>query len=645
MKFLTKIITLGFIFFFFGANAQFSEKFSDVLIRNIEINRTNPEYTVWIFFTDKGSDLKAKIKFSENNLSKKSIQRRQKLIKTGPVADYYDIPVKESYVEQLIPHINKLRHQSRWLNAISAEVSRENLEQIAGFSFVKKIDIVRKGKYDKKDITKNRVISENFIKSTMYDFNYGSSLTQLEQINVPPVHDLGYSGNGVIICVLDAGFNNLEHQAFTSMDIADQWDFVNNDGNVDDEGDMGSGSHGTMTLSTIGGFYEGQLIGPAFGATYLLAKTENTDSETQVEEDNWVAGAEWADALGVDITSTSLGYIDFDDGTGYSPAELDGNTAIITIAADIAAGKGILVVNSAGNEGGGTTTIGAPADGDSVLAVGAVYSDGSRTFFSSVGPTGDGRIKPEVMAMGSDVYVADTYGNYYTTASGTSFSCPLTAGAAALLWEMVPNASNMDIFEALKMTANNADAPNNQYGWGIIDIYAAYEYLAQIYSYSVTFNVTDGTNTIENANVNFLSQDKLTNASGQAVFSNLASGNDIQYTVTKAGYVDYQGTLSIVDQNVTENVILSLTDIEEVISENNILLSPNPEDNFIKIHSINKNNKINEVFIYNISGQVQRYITDMTNSEINISNLIPGIYICKIIGTKQTSVSKFIISR
>ena len=480
----------------------------------------------------------------------------------------------------------------------------------------------------------------------MYDFNYGSSLTQLEQINVPVVHDLGYSGNGVIICVLDAGFNNLEHQAFTSMNIANQWDFVNNDGNVDDEGDMGSGSHGTMTLSTIGGFYEGQLIGPAFGATYLLAKTENTDSETQVEEDNWVAGAEWADALGVDITSTSLGYIDFDDGTGYSPAELDGNTAIITIAADIAAGKGILVVNSAGNGGGGTTTIGAPADGDSVLAIGAVYSDGSRTFFSSVGPTGDGRIKPEVMAMGSDVYVADTYGNYYTTASGTSFSCPLTAGAAALLWEMVPNASNMDIFEALKMTANNADAPNNYYGWGIIDIYAAYEYLAQIYSYSVTFNVTDGTNPIENANVNFLSQDKLTNASGQAVFSNLASGNDIQYTVTKAGYDDYSETLSIVEQDITEDVILSfITDIDNLISENNTLLSPNPADNFIKIHSINKNDKINEVFIYNISGQVQRYITDMTNSEINISNLIPGIYICKIIGTKQTSVSKFIISR
>jgi hypothetical protein len=375
-----------------------------------------------------------------------------------------------------LPYITKLRHLSKWLNAVSCEVNKSELSVIADLSFVKKIDIVRKGKniYEIADKPSILEIKSN----SKYTLNYGASLTQLEQINVPFVHDLGYSGAGITICVLDAGFNNLEHQTFSSINIIDQWDFVNDDDNVDDENDMGSGDHGTMTLSTIGGFYEGQLIGPAFGANYLLAKTENTESETQVEEDNWVAGAEWAEALGADITSTSLGYITFDDGSGYSPSELDGNTAVITIAADIAASLGMLVVNSAGNEGSGVTTIGAPADGDSVLAVGAVYGDDSRVSFSSMGPTGDGRIKPEVMAMGSDVYVADPYGNYYTSASGTSFSCPLTAGAAALLWQMVPGASNMEIFEALKMSANNASNPNNEYGWGIIDIYAAYQYLA-----------------------------------------------------------------------------------------------------------------------------------------------------------------------
>jgi len=296
---------------------------------------------------------------------------------------------------------------------------------------------------------------------------------------------------------MDAGFNNLEHQVFANMisenRILGTWDFVNNDTIVDDQGDMGTGNHGTMTLSTIGGFYEGQLIGPAYGAKYILTKTENTDSETTVEEDNWVAAMEWAENnWGPDITSTSLGYIDFDDGSGYDASELDGNTATITIGADIAASLGILVVNSAGNEGSGTTTIGAPADGDSVLAVGAVYADGNRVSFSSVGPTGDGRIKPEVMAQGSGVTVASPYSSDgYTTESGTSFSCPLTAGASAVLMQMVPSASNMDIFEALKMTANNHETPNNEYGWGIIDIMAAYQYFVPDIIHNQLFDTED----------------------------------------------------------------------------------------------------------------------------------------------------------
>jgi serine protease AprX len=455
--------------------AQTDTKISPAL--NSAINSDIQTHTVWIFFSDKGGDLQNKLVHAENLLSEKNILRRKKLISSSSIVDFYDIPVEEAYINTIRPYIKKIRHSSKWLNAVSAEVDKTQLEKISQFSFVKKIDIVRKAKTSKYTNNYSQDLHFDAAHAT-YNLDYGASLTQLEQINVPMVHDLGYSGNGITICVLDAGFNYLEHQSFSSINIIDAYDFVNDDDNVDDEGDMGTGSHGTKTLSTIGGFYEGELIGPAYGADYILAKTENTDSETQIEEDNWVAAVEWAELLGVDITSTSLGYIDFDDGTGYSASELDGNTAIITIAGDIAASKGILVVNSAGNEGYGTTTIGAPADGDSVLAVGAVYSDGSRTSFSSCGPSGDGRIKPEVMAMGSGVVVASSVGQYYTTASGTSFSCPLTAGAAALLWEMVPSASNMDIFEALKMTANNADNPNNQYGWGIIDVYAAYEYLA-----------------------------------------------------------------------------------------------------------------------------------------------------------------------
>jgi len=469
---------LFLLLFLISTTLLFSQenKNTNYLNKQLVKKGADKSYTVWIFFKDKGENIKSKLNQAKADLTQASIKRRKKLFKNEDYVTYYDIPVATSYTSQLTPYLTKIRHQSKWLNAISAKVKGNQLKKIASFDFVKKIDIVRTRSYAKPQ--EHISGKDEQIKGTAYTLNYGASLTQLEQINVPFVHDLGYTGNGVIICVLDAGFNNLGHQVFDSMNIIDAYDFVNDDSNVDDEADMGNGDHGTMTLSTIGGFYEGELIGPAYGASYLLAKTENTESETQVEEDNWVAGAEWAEALGAEITSTSLGYIDFDDGSGYDASELDGNTATITIAADAMAALGVLVVNSAGNSGSGVTTIGAPADGNEVLAVGAVTSSGTRTSFSSVGPTGDGRIKPEVMAMGSGVVVASPSGNSYTTASGTSFSCPLTAGAAALLWEMVPAASNMEIFEALKMTADNANTPNNEYGWGIIDIYAAYAYLA-----------------------------------------------------------------------------------------------------------------------------------------------------------------------
>ena len=473
------IFTLFFLLITVMSFAQKSSKISNLLKEKIEVKGSEETFTVWIIFKDKGVDLDQKMDEARASLNKKTVERRKKSMKEKSLVTFLDIPVNKTYINQITPLITKLRHQSKWLNAISAKVKGKQLDQIANFSFVKKIDVVRTRTYAKSDNAKHESVSITN-KGTDYTLNYGASLTQVEQINVPIVHDMGYSGEGIIICVLDAGFNNLEHQAFSSMDILDSYDFVNDDDNVDDEGDMGYGGHGTNTLSTIGGFYEGKLIGPAYGASYLLAKTENTDSETQVEEDNWVAGAEWAEGLGAQITSTSLGYISFDDGSSYDASELDGNTAVITIAADAMAALGVLVVNSAGNSGPGPTTIGAPADGNEVLAIGAVESSGVKSYFSSMGPTGDGRIKPDVMAMGSNVFVADASGNAYTYTSGTSFSCPLTAGVAGLIWGMVPSATNMQVFEALKMSADNAENPNNSYGWGIIDAYAAYTYLTAL---------------------------------------------------------------------------------------------------------------------------------------------------------------------
>jgi subtilisin family serine protease len=289
--------------------------------------------------------------------------------------------------------------------------------------------------------------------------------------------------------MMDAGFDLLAHQAFSSMNIIATWDFVNGDPDVENGSDMGDGSHGTATLSIIGGFFEGQLIGPAYDADFILAKTENTDSETPIEEDNWIAALEWADSIGVDITSTSLGYLDFDPPfPSYTWQDMDGNTARITIGADLAVGLGIFVVNSAGNGGlvsPPENTLGAPADGDSVLAAGSVNSSGSRSSFSSVGPTFDGRIKPDLMAMGSSTYHAcnSSSGCYSGFGGGTSYSCPLIAGASALILEADPSLTPMELMTVLKTYSSRSSNPDNLMGWGIINTYTSVQ--------SVVTNVDD----------------------------------------------------------------------------------------------------------------------------------------------------------
>jgi subtilisin family serine protease len=225
------------------------------------------------------------------------------------------------------------------------------------------------------------------------------------------------------------------------------------------------------------------LIGPAFGASFILARTENDSSETPIEEDNWVAAIEWADSIGVDVTSTSLGYLDYGPPyTSWTWQNMDGNTTLITRAADMAVAKGIVVVNSAGNNGFNPSrnTLNAPADGDSVIAVGAVSSNGTRASFSSVGPTTSipPRIKPDVMAQGTAVRCAsatDTVEYIYN--QGTSLACPLVAGVVALMLHAKPNATPMQIADALRSTASQPSTPDNQMGWGIINAAGAISYI------------------------------------------------------------------------------------------------------------------------------------------------------------------------
>jgi subtilisin family serine protease len=308
------------------------------------------------------------------------------------------------------------------------------------------------------------------------------SVAQIQQIHVDVLHDKGYHGEGIVIALLDTGFD-LSHEAFRNIRVLAQYDFVNDDDETSDnppEDDIGQDDHGTEVLSIIAGDSPGNLMGVAYNAQYLLGKTEKVSHkgvffENEVEEDWWVAGLEWAELNGADVVTSSLGYSDW-----YSYSDMDGATAKTTIAADIAVQKGVTVVASAGNEGKSRDWpyISAPADGRDVIAVGAVDSRGELASFSSIGPTYDGRIKPDLVAMGDDTYVIDPNStDAYRRADGTSMATPLIAGAVALLLQALPDIDEPKaLAKLLKYTATHAHYPDNRYGWGIVDAAAALRY-------------------------------------------------------------------------------------------------------------------------------------------------------------------------
>jgi serine protease AprX len=486
---MNKLVLILIVFSSIGVFGQNAEgKITDKLQITMQSTSTDEEILTWVFFTDKGENLENYFSNPTSVVSGKSLKRRAKVLDKNSLISETDLPVNENYINLIQQSGFKVKQKSRWFNGVSGYVTKQMINHISNYSFIRELDVVRKFKnsyeedeFDEQKSGDNQ--NEMLSKPDQYLYNYGPSQTQLDLISVPQVHDLGYTGEGVTICMMDAGFDRwTTHQVFSSMNVIATWDFVNDDPDVENGSDLGNGSHGTSTLSLIGGFYEGQLIGPAFGAEYILAKTENTESETPIEEDNWIAAMEWADSIGVEITSTSLGYLDFDPPfPSYTWEDMDGNTALITIGADIAAGLGIFVVNSAGNSGFNSmhNTLGAPADGDSVVAIGSVTSSGTRSSFSSVGPTVDGRIKPDLMAQGSSNQVACNWSNscYSQFGSGTSWACPMVAGAAALILEADPSLTPMQLLDLLRSTSSQSSNPDNLMGWGIIDTYAAIQSL------------------------------------------------------------------------------------------------------------------------------------------------------------------------
>jgi len=436
------------------------------------------QYHAWVYFTDKIGSI-------QTDISERTWERRQKN-NIGKNELWFDLEISNHYIDKIKELNVNIRRQSRWLNAVSIESDINNLNTILNYDFVKKIEPVlgfsKNSTIDQ--INSNTVLSLS--NRNGREFDYGDSFTQIEQINCHTAHDAGYFGQGVRILFLDTGYM-LSHLAFDALNLIAQYDFINDDNNTENEVEDNDHSqqeqHGTGMLSIVAGYYPGELIGPAFQSEYLLAKTEDVRSETQVEEDNYVAALEWGESLGADISSSSLGYLDW-----YSYCNMDGNTAVTTVAIDIASGLGMLCITSAGNWASTppedpcqppiTHYISAPADADSVIAVGAVNSEGIIGSFSSRGPTYDGRIKPEVCAMGIGVVGArpGTENNFITVYSGTSASSPLICGAAAIIMSAKPSWTSMQVREAMMMTASKNENPDNTYGYGIVDIMAAIQY-------------------------------------------------------------------------------------------------------------------------------------------------------------------------
>lgn len=436
----------------------------------------------WIFLKDKGYADNQKYILTETvkqKFSQRALSRRAKVLPKDDLIDGDDFPLFQPYLDNLNLLGIKSIVQSRWLNAISAKLPIDKISRIEKLGFVSKIIPVSQYK---REFPQQPTV-DFLAKPQTYTFDYGPSLDQNEIMHVPEVHDLGLDGSGVIVGMLDTGYEYKLHEAFSRLNILAEYDFINDDSTTQNEPDdndiTNQHNHGTNTLSVLGGFKQGQLIGPAYGASFLLAKTEDDRSETPIEEDYWVAGIEWLERMGADVVNSSLGYNDW-----YIYKDMDGRTAVTTIAADKAVEKGVVVVNSMGNEGNKSWHyMIAPADGFNVISAGAVYNTGELVGFSSRGPTYDGRTKPDVVAMGSNVYSAQpATTDGYRRVAGTSFSSPLTAGVAALVLQAHPYLSPFQVGDALRKTADRAQNPDYDYGWGLVNAYEAIFYHGLFFS-------------------------------------------------------------------------------------------------------------------------------------------------------------------
>lgn len=429
-------------------------------------------------------------------LSPRAIQRR---VNQGIAIDSTDIPVNQNYIDGVLAINGTLMTRSKWFNTITVAISDTTLlSSIRALPYVSSVFRLYPAGGKKAPKSKRPAFNtqslENEFDPYVYNmlaagyneesfsiksFNYGAGFSQATMIGIDYLHALGYSGQGMIIAVLDAGFYNVNTlTVFDSLrnagKILGTKDFVDPGADV-----YTKSTHGMAVMSIMGGNLPGQLVGTAPHASYWLLRTEDAASEFMIEEDNWIAAAEFADSVGADVINSSLGYTEFyDPSQNYTYADMNGVTARVTQGADMTFSKGILVVNSAGNSGNTPWRyVGAPADGINVLSIGAVDENAHIASFSSHGPSFDGRVKPNVSAQGQNTAVVSGSGSI-TTGNGTSFSGPVVAGAVACLWQANPTLTNIQLKSFIEQSAHLYPLWDTLYGYGIPNFAAAHVLIA-----------------------------------------------------------------------------------------------------------------------------------------------------------------------
>lgn len=406
----------------------------------------------------------------ESYLSRRSLERRERQHLS---IDSTDLPVSPVYLDILRKRGLEIIGKSKWNNTVLIKVrSQRELKALAGLPFVK---------MEKKVFTAPDSIDKRMRSGFQKEFNqwdhtaaeYGATQTQVSALDGIRLHHAGFRGRGKWIAVLDGGFMNVDRiPAFENVHLGGVKDFV-----VPRSKDVfKENEHGTMVLSVMAVDVPDNYVGTAPEASYFLLRCEDEYTESLAEEDYWAEAVEYADSVGVDVINSSLGYHDFDDSSSnYHYSDQDGETAMISHTASLLAGKGMVLVNSAGNDGMGTwKKINFPADARNILTVGAVDENGLNAPFSSVGPTADGRIKPDVMAMGSPASIITGRGVILND-MGTSFSAPLVSGLVACLWQALPDKTALEMIDLVKRSANRYRQPDNIYGYGIPDFWKAYQ--------------------------------------------------------------------------------------------------------------------------------------------------------------------------